>query len=284
LPKPLLSVARRSLRSIMPPFVVAGIRRLRHEWVYAEGGWPVEEDVESGGWAASGVVESYRAGFASFRAAIRPQEPLGIPHEVHAGQEFWNNDPPAHNLVLTYGYVLARAARSSDRVSVLDWGGGLGNYYLLSRELLPEVELDYHCKEVAPIAAAGRLELPQVTFHDSDSCLNRRYDLVLVSSSLHYEENWQSRLAALAGAAGRYLYIARLPVALDGGSFVVVQRPYRRGYATEYAGWVLGREEFLHVATGVGLVLEREFLSEDSWKAPGAPSETVSRSYLFRRA
>lgn len=31
---------------------------------------------------------------------------------------------------------------------MLDWGGGLGAYYVYSRALLPDLELDYHCREL----------------------------------------------------------------------------------------------------------------------------------------
>ena len=85
----------------------------------------------------------------------------------------------------------------------------------------------------------------------------------------------------LAGAAGRYLYVARVPVALTAPSFVVIQRPYVHGYDTEYLGWVLNRDELVEAA---GLPLAREFLLDARFSAAGAPEDPVEhRSFLFNR-
>ena len=47
-----------------------------------------------------------------------------------------------------FGYVLALAARTNRGLTVLDYGGNLGDYYWLAEALVPDVELDYHCKEL----------------------------------------------------------------------------------------------------------------------------------------
>jgi putative methyltransferase (TIGR04325 family) len=180
--------------------------------------------------------------------------------------------------------VLALAAHRRKRISVLDWGGGLGHYYALARSVLPAVELEYHVKETAPVSARGREVLPEVEFGEDDSCLERRYDLVLASSSLQYEPDWRSLVDRLAGAAERYLYLARVPVALESRSFVVLQRAYAYGYQTEYLGWVVSRSELLGAAAATGLSLAREFLLEARFSAAGAPEDPVAhRSFLFNR-
>src|SRR5688572_30597240 len=71
-----------------------------------------------------------------------------------------------------FGYVLALTARAQASVSVLDYGGNLGDYYWLGRVLVPGVGLDYHCKELPEIAAAGREMTPAVTWHTDDACLD----------------------------------------------------------------------------------------------------------------
>src|SRR6266545_7879793 len=66
--------------------------------------------------------------------ATAPQRVVSLLH-VHAAR---------HHAVqgMAYGYVLALAAWKKDRVSLLDWGGGLGHYNLISQALLPLVEIN----------------------------------------------------------------------------------------------------------------------------------------------
>jgi putative methyltransferase (TIGR04325 family) len=231
------------------------------------------------GWDVAAVEEAYRRRWPEFLAAVRSGGTLGIAHEVPLGQSVVKDDPGWHNVVLTFGYVLARAARGRGEVSLLDWGGGPGHYYLIARELLPEVDLDYHSRDLPRLAALGRELLPAAHFHDNDECLERRYDLVMVSDSLQYVEDWRRQLTELARAAAPWLYVAMLPLA--SASFVIVQRPDAYGYETEYESWVLGRDEFLTAAAAVGLQLEREFVAPGVIDAAGAPEAAALRSFLF---
>lgn len=249
------------------------------EWEYVPEGWSREVK----GWDAAAVADAYAAKWPSYLEALAGPGPLGINHEVPLGEPVDSLDRGSHNTIVSYAFVLALAARGRDRLSILDWGGGLGHYQPLSRALLPAVELEYHCKELPAMVERGRPLLPEVTFHADDSCLHRRYDLVLASGSLQYGEDWRALLAALAGATGRFLYVTRLPVALAAPSFVVLQRAQRYGYDTEYLGWVIGRDELLEAAPERGLELVREFLVSAWFSAAGAPEDPVEhRGYLFR--
>lgn len=100
--------------------------------------------------------------------------------------------------------------------------------------MLPEVELDYHCRELPAVCAEGRRVLPEVTFYDTDECVERRYDLVLATGVLQYVEDWQGLLQRLAEASRSCMFLTRAPLARDHASFVVLQRAHAYGYATEY--------------------------------------------------
>ena len=65
--------------------------------------------------------------------------PLGVSLEVpeSCGGQIATDDLGAHNTLMSYGYVLGRAAHNKSRISILDWGGGPGHYYLIGRALLP---------------------------------------------------------------------------------------------------------------------------------------------------
>ncbi len=165
---------------------------------------------------------------------------------------------------------------------MLDWGGGLGQYAVLTRAVLPDVRLDYHCFDLPAMVDTGRTVITDATFHDSEvGALSRTYDLVLASSSLQYVQDWRAQLTRFGAAARRYCYVARLPIAISRGSFVVVQRPHAHGYHTEYPGWVINRAELLEGASAAGLALEREFLMSERPRIPGAPEQPEYRGYLF---
>jgi putative methyltransferase (TIGR04325 family) len=255
------------------------------EWEYVPEGWArADADARVKGWDVDAIVAAYRDRWPSFLRALDGPRPLGIAHEVPEGVEVPNEDEAAHNTVVSFAYVLARAAHGAGRVSVLDWGGGIGHYLLIGRRVVPEVEIDYHCRDVPKLTAYGRQLFPEARFCDDDeTCLDRRYDLVFASGSLQYAREWPDALRRLAAATGKYLFVTRLPVAFHAPSFVVVQRPYAYGYETEYLGWVVNRVELLQAAADAGLELEREFLVSARLSAAGAPEDPIGhRGFLFR--
>jgi putative methyltransferase (TIGR04325 family) len=247
------------------------------EWEYVPEGW----QRDATGWNVDAVARSYREKWPAYTAAIEAPHPLAVSHE---GVEVRQDDYAGQSMLVSFAYVLALAARGRAGISVLDWGGGLGHYYALARSVVPGLELDYHVKETPAVCAQGREVVPQVTFHEDETCLGRRYDLVVASGSLQYEQDWQSLFERLAGTAEHYLYVARLPVALRSESFVVLQRAHAYGYETEYLGWVVSRTELLERAAAAGLTFAREFLLEAWFSADGAPENPVEhRSFLFNR-
>ena len=267
--------ARRELGRVVPRF---------REWEYVPEGWSRERtDSAVKGWDEAAVVEAYRAKLPAYAEAIAGPGPIGLPTSAAFRDAVPNVKD--QNIVLGYAYALALASRCRDTVSILDWGGGAGLFYLLGRALLPdEVAIDYHCKDLPAVCAYGREALPNARFHDDDSCLDRRYDLVVASSSLQYSERWQDVLGRLAGAAESYLYLARVPVVLQSRSFVVLQRAYRYGFETEFLSWVFKRDELLGAASGSGLELVREFVFGERSDVRGAPEQDETRGFLFRSA
>jgi putative methyltransferase (TIGR04325 family) len=233
------------------------------------------------GWAHRSIVEAQRSKWNGFiRAAARPR-PLGQSHEAAA------DVPPnvaSHNTVMSFGYALALAARGTDRLRVLDWGGGLGHYYVYARELLPEIALDYVVKDLPGLCAAGRELLPDVAFvSNDDEALAQRYDLVFASSSLHYARHHYRLLDRLCDSAARWLMVTRAPMIQQHDDFVVVQRPHMYGYMTEYAGWFMNKDRFLNHIAARGLALEREFVVGEAAHVPNAPENAQFAGFLFSR-
>lgn len=255
-------------------------RPTRPEWEWVPEGWR-DGDPRGAGWRHPSVIETQRRHWPIYSRLIRGKGPLAF--QLFAKGPIRDNDQSAHNAFMSFAYVLARAARGKPRLSILDWGGGVGYYAEVARALLPEVVLDYVVKELPEFVALGRALTPSVRFEsEAAACFSRRYDLVLASSSLQYSQDWMGVLSRLAAAAQPWLFLSRLPVARHGDSFAVVQRPHEYGYDTEYISWVLSRDAVLAEAARLGLTLEREFLTGGTTRHQNAPEDTETLGFLFR--
>jgi putative methyltransferase (TIGR04325 family) len=153
---------------------------------------------------------------------------------------------------------------------------------VIARRLFPELELDYHCRELPAICAQGREVLPEVTFHDTDDCFERVYDLVMASGSLQYAEDWRELVRRLADASARWTFFTRVPLVRQHPSFVVLQRTHAYGYASDLLAWVLNRDELLSAAADAGLELERELVIAGGVPIQGAPEAFTHGAFLFR--
>lgn len=213
-------------------------------------------------------------------------EAYDAPHPLGASE--YASDPTqqhlhSHNVHVSMAYVLALASRGRSSLSVLDWGGGIGQHYLLARSVLPDVALAYHCEDLPLVCEAGRELLPQVMFSHDQSCFGREYDLVLASNSLQYRQDWSALLKRMAAVTREYLYIAQMPLVARTASFVAVQRPYAYGYETEYLGWVLNRDEFLAAVSSTDLEFAREFYFDNAITVSGIAEPALHRGFLLRR-
>jgi putative methyltransferase (TIGR04325 family) len=264
----------------LPAFLVTKINYLLSDWVYVPEGWRAQRQ-EMKGWTDPDVADAVARHWPTLARNLQGPGPLGVSHFPWS---VTRDEPGYHNAMMSYGYVLALAARKKDNLSVLDWGSGAGHYYLYSKTLLPEVEIEYHCYDVPSLCEAGRKLQPEVHFHDDATELDgKKFDLVISSSALHYFEDWQAVLRQLAAATGEFLYLARLQVVSRSPSFVVEQRPYRPGYYTQCLSWFLNRQEVVTCAEGAGLELVREFVYLERWAVRGAPEKQEGRGFLFRR-
>jgi putative methyltransferase (TIGR04325 family) len=227
-------------------------------------------------------VELQKAKWPTFAASLAGTAPLGVNHESRWKPNTGNLRD--HNTLLSYAYVFALAARQLQRLSLLDWGGGIGHYYLLSKAVVPGVVLDYYCHDLPLFCEAGRKVLAEVHFVENPKeCFSRRYDLVLASSSVWYEEDWTSLLDQLIRLADPYFYITRMIFVERAASYVAIQRPWQSGYRTEYLCWILNRHEFLNHVLSRGMELVREFLICPSQHIHRAPEQGDYMGFLFRK-
>ena len=279
------------IRDLTPPVIWRTLSRLRSlqtgigqkyiEWEYVPEGWEaLKTDPHIKGWNVESVLEAYKANWLTFLKTLEGTLPFGISPESSTENR---TNLIFHNLMMTYAYALSLSTRHKSSISMLDWGGAIGHYYLLSEKLLPDLEIDYHCKDVPVLAEYGRSLFPKAHFYTDETCLERQYDFVLASGSFQYSQDWASALKALAQATAGYIFVTRLPIVHQAPSYVMVQRPYQYGYNTEYLGWCLNRAEFLQCAQKTGLKLIREFVVEQLPPVHRAPEQPEHWGFLFRK-
>lgn len=274
-------------RQVLPPFVLGGLRRLKRSTDqpvlrYAPKGWDTPLSGGENGWDNERVVKVEAAKWNEFRRNLEGTGPLGFSHEHTDLTETRN--VYFHNIHLTFAYVLSLAAQHKAEVSVLDWGGGLGHYYLLGKSLLPDLNLKFDCRDVPLMCARGEKLCPEVTFCSDDKCLDNRYDLVMVNGSIGYFKEWKDVLARLCDAADRYLFLTRVLTVPHSPSFVVLQRTDVYGYNSDMLTQVLNEDEVLSVVRDRGLTLVREFVVGEGPTIVDAPEQCRDCGWLFERA
>ena len=287
LAKNVLSRLKHIIRLLLPPILLEALRKVRNYIATpARPEWEAMPNTDAvwtahPGWAHGSIAETQRMKWSAFLASIEGTRPFGWPHEAPTDVPI---DIGAHNMIVTFGYVLGRTALGKRRISVLDWGGGIGHYYLYARRLQPELALDYVIKDLPSLCAVGQSLLPEPTFTSDDAqALSRRYDLVFASSSLQYNRNFYDVLGQLCDVAAGWLMVTRSPFVEHSDDFVLVQRPYAYGYLTEYAGWVMNRKRFVDFVQSRGLVLDREFMLAERPHVPNAREQCRFCGFLFRR-
>ena len=247
---------------------------------YAPDGWRTDlgKDAEKG-WDTPAATVEEREKWGAFCAIVQGAGPLGFCHE-HTDLAI-TRDIPFHNIHITFGYVLALAAHRKTTLSVLDYGGGLGHYEHLARALHPDLDLDYHCWEVPAMAEAGRQLNPHLRWHTDRSCLNNSYDLVMISGSLQYTEQWQTFLREIGQAipAGGYLYLTRVPVVEQVESFVAVQQAFN----SRLLHMQFNKDTLLQGVEQAGFTTIREFVIGDRPVIKNAPEQCELRGWLFRK-
>lgn len=280
--------ARRLMDAILPPAFVSVARAVKRKvkpvkahWEIIPGGWDaVRKNGNIRGWNVKSAVEaSVVRAKAIVTGGLTERYPFGLSAETvdapSAAMEF-------HNTAESFTHAFLSSTRMMTKASVLDWGGGLGQYSELCRAVAPEIELDYCCRELPEFAERGRELFPKVTYYSDESWRDRKYDFVFASASLHYVEDWKGKFRELAEAAvGRRLFVTRLPVVFKTAPYVFVQRPYAWGFDTEYASWCLNRHEFLENAEKLGLKKVWEFVTGERIEFEGTGEVGEYRGFLF---
>lgn len=281
--------ARRIVIGLTPPLVLSALLAARNRMLRSGSDsqrpeWEmVANDGQSwDGWDHSSVAETQVEKWPAFLAGIASPKAFGQAHEASVDVAL---NVREHNKLMTFAYLLGRVAATvaGRPMRVLDWGGGIGHYARIARELYPEVRFDYVVKDLPSLCEAGRRVQSDTVFLESnDLALSRRYDLIFASSSLHYSRDIWNVLKQLC-ARTEWLMITRTPFVKSSEDFVVIQRPHSFGYMTQYACWFLNEGKMMRFLNRQGFQLEREFIVDENPVVPNAPEQGVYKGFLFRR-
>ncbi len=265
---------KRIVKAIVPPVLWSIGRALKQRLVppadhlaFAPDGWATPLPTGGGNevfW--SRFAERGRAECEALVARVRAEHPVLTSDDGMFGY-------------ISFGYVLALAARQKDKVTVLDYGGKFGEYYWLAKALVPDVEIEFHCKELPAVAAAGRGLAPDVIWHTDDQCLDGPYDLVMFSASLGYVPDWKGILGQAAQGTRHYLFLADLPSVRDVPTFVITQR----SAGLTQLQYLFNRSEIADTLQRAGLRLIREFTMGVHAPVANAPEQPVYAGLLFAR-
>ncbi|MDJ1172664.1 methyltransferase, TIGR04325 family [Roseofilum capinflatum] len=240
------------------------------QWEYVPEGW-LRRNEKIKGWNIQDILD------------VRIDQWKGLVEQLKKNA-LLSHDYSQQNNYILWSYVLSLTAQKKEEISILDWGGGLGEYYLIAKALLPNVKINYSCAEVPVLCEAGRSLHTDVTFYEEDrDCFAHEYDLVFCSSALQYAQDWQTLIENMVKSTRLYLYITRLPIVQNHSSFVVLQRAYSYGYNTEYLSWFLNLHELVNYVENLNMKKVRDFLIAERFPVPGAPEVGEGRGLLFAR-
>lgn len=125
--------------------------------------------------------------------------------------------------------LAASGLAAQPRVSILDFGGGLGTGYMVLANGMPDAgrKIDYAVTEVDSICRAGEAVFAGRTGPKflRELPADGGYDIVLAASVMQYIEDWQNVVARLAGYGARFLLFADMFVG-NFRPFVTLQAYY----------------------------------------------------------
>jgi putative methyltransferase (TIGR04325 family) len=278
-----LALIKKILELFIPPILIKSVQAVRNLFQkplleYAPDGWNTRlNNDRNQGWNVDSVIDNEKGKWDLFCKNLEGSGPLGFSHE-HSDLTVLH-DKNFHNVHISYAYVLALTAHHKDRISVLDWGGSLGHYYLIGKAVLPDVVLDYHVKEVPLMAEAGKQLNPDVNWHDDERCLEKGYDLVMLNGSILYLKDWVETLQRIANSVKEYLFLFRLPVVQNSPTFISIERLYN----SQMLHQQINQAELLAAVKETGLILMREFVVGSPPYIKNAPEQCEMRGWLLKR-
>jgi putative methyltransferase (TIGR04325 family) len=181
---------------------------------------------------------------------------------------------------------LLAATLGTERVRVLDFGGGMGIGYATMRATLPEtVHVSYRIIEIPPVCERGRslyLHGEDVSFLEHLPGSTSAVDIVYSRSALQYVSAYRSVLRTLLGYRARYALFVMLPA----GDIPTYASAQTNVPGSILAHWFFNIDEILQIASECGYALAMRAPSDRAMDRSDVPaSHRLARAsnLLFAR-
>jgi putative methyltransferase (TIGR04325 family) len=254
--------------------------------VYAPEGFATPLPPENNSWESDGVLSAHEQKWKAFNREVRGSQPFGF---IYESDNFSNRyRVTEHNLNLTFAYVMSRVMleimntgqNKNQSLRLLDWGGGTGHHFQLSKALLPSISVEFHCKEIAAMAKLGRKLNPDVHWWDEDDCFTKdNYDLVIIDGALQYIDDWRQITTGAANATKGYFFLTRTPVVQNVPGYVAIQHTYNSSFFHQQ----FNEEELLRHCRENHLKVIQEFATFEYPGIINAPEQPKFKGWLMEK-
>lgn len=268
---------RRFARRWIPPAIRESVNRIAGYAITYRGPYP--------DWSAAAAAA---AGYGDAALVARLVEAA---RTARARPGSWEQDGVVRDAVppdfpLLYALLRAAAAPAGRRLTVLDFGGGLGTSYRQCRPYLPTgLPLHWRVVEQPTLAAAGsEFASEELRFFDDleQALAHGQPDVALLSSVLQYLPEPYRLLERIAAAGVRNVVIDRHPFSLQ-EELIVVQVVPRSLYAASYPSWLFNRTRFLSSVTRTFDVVAQWDGKDPAIRGPRGIGATFQGMLLQRR-
>jgi putative methyltransferase (TIGR04325 family) len=276
----------KKLQLVLPPFLVDFIKKNIGYvgyaiWEYSPEGF--NKEIKKKGWDLESIAALQNEKWDGYSKRIKSTQNIGVNHEN--SDPTIPNDPFFHNLLTSFAYVIMLSGLKKDSIDFLDWGGGIGHYGLLAEELIKpaKIKMNYFCYDFPVFCKKGETLNPNYNyFHNENQYHYHKFDLIMASSSIWYEEDWKKGVDKLCNFETNFLYITRMIFINKKPSYVAVQRPKSMGYDTEYLFWVINKIEFINYLKEKNFELIREFEFGVVTPIFKGPEQGTMKGFLFQ--
>ncbi len=155
--------------------------------------------------------------------------------------------------------------KSDTPLRVLDIGGGLGEYFFLLSDNLPNLKFEWLILETPALCELAKLKHGESSGISWTNALNdssQTFDIVLLSSVIQYVEK-PCALIEMAMQKAPLLIFNRLPLSTNAGNLVCIQRPGLFESKGSYPVHILSEQLFMSYLSDCGHIMSRWHVPED---------------------
>ncbi|MEI8024673.1 MAG: methyltransferase, TIGR04325 family [Actinomycetota bacterium] len=155
--------------------------------------------------------------------------------------------------------------KSKNTIRVLDIGGGLGEYFFLLRDNLPNLKFEWLILEtpaLCELAKSKHADTSGISWTNTLNDSSQTFDIVLLSSVIQYVEK-PFVLIEMAMQKAPLLIFNRLPFSAKPHNLVCIQRPGLFESKGSYPVHILSEQLFISYLSTRGQIMSRWLVPED---------------------